>query len=75
MSRLASDIKTEYRVQWTPCPTAYNQTRVLFVIATSKEDAEAIAKDHIERKLGIAGWIKFETGPSSRVPPGHVVGE
>jgi len=63
----------EYRVQWTRCPTAYNETHVLFVSAGSADDAEAIAKDHVERKLGVGGWLKFEVTPVKAVPPGCVL--
>jgi hypothetical protein len=63
----------EYRVQWTKCPTAYNTTHVLFVEAGTPADAEAVARNHIERKLGVGGWIKFEVAPVEPVPAGRVL--
>ena len=63
----------EFRVEWTKCPTAYNATNVLFIEANSKEDAEAVARDHIERKLGIGDWLKIVVTEPVQVPAGRVV--
>ena len=62
----------EYEVQWTPCPTAYNETRVIFIEAANPDDAKEIARDHIKRRHGIGGWIKFEIKESVPVPSGRV---
>lgn len=44
----------EFRVEWCKYPTNYNERRVLFVTAASKADAEAVARDHIERRYGVS---------------------
>jgi hypothetical protein len=64
----------EFKVKWTLCPTAYNPTQVLFVEAADAAAAEAIARDHIERKHGVGGWVKFETVPAEAPPAGRVLG-
>lgn len=61
----------EYRIQWTQCPTAYNDSHILFVEAANPADALAIARDHIERKFGV-NWLKLEVGESPSVPAGKV---
>ena len=43
----------EYKVSWTRYPTAFNDTRVLFIEAESPEAAREIAKDHVERHCGV----------------------
>jgi hypothetical protein len=45
----------------------------MFVEATTPNDAEAIARNHIERTTGITGWIKFETDQAPQVPAGRVL--
>ncbi len=64
---------TEYRVKWCQCPTAHHATQVLFVEAANEVDAQAIARDHIERRLHIE-WIKFDSvDPAPAVPAGRVI--
>jgi hypothetical protein len=66
---------TEYRVKWVECPTANHTSRVVFVKAIDKSGAKAIAKDHIERKRGVA-WFKIEAVEETEpLPLGEVVGE
>jgi hypothetical protein len=64
----------EYRVKWTQVPTAYNPSHVVFIEAASPQDAEAIARDHIERTHGVGSWIVFEVSESVAVPAGKVIG-
>lgn len=44
---------TEFRIEWQACPRVHNPRQVLFVNAEDVSDAEAVARDHIERTLGL----------------------
>ena len=63
----------EFKVVWTKCPTAYNEPRSLFIEAGNEDDAKEIARDHIERTFGVAGWIKFEVSEAKKPPIGRVI--
>lgn len=64
----------EYRVNFARMPTAYNPWRVLFVQAATAEDAEEVAREHLERTEGFS-MLKFrdieEVKPRT---PGRVIG-
>jgi len=49
----------EFKVTWTVCPTAYNDPRVFFVTAATREDADKLACNHIERRYGCA-WFSID---------------
>jgi hypothetical protein len=40
----------QFRVTWQQKPYAYNPKRVVFVRAKSSEDAQILAKNHIEQQ-------------------------
>ena len=63
----------EYELEWTQCPTAYNDKNVLFIEARNKEDARTLAEDHIKRDRGI-GWFKIDgVTETKKMPEGGVV--
>lgn len=67
-------IEFEFRVKWQACPRIHNPSRVLFVVAGSKEDAEAVAKDHIERTAGISWFVIDEVTVYVKPTGGRVLG-
>jgi hypothetical protein len=71
-----ADETKEWRVRWCKTPTNYNPTQVLFVEAESKEDAKAIAKDHIERTHGLDAFsfVLYDAKEPDPVPKGRVIG-
>jgi len=44
----------EFRVEWRKLPFSNHSKRVMFVLAATANDAQALAIDHIERKQGLA---------------------
>ena len=60
----------EYRVLWMKRHSFVSQ--VVFVEAGSVEDARAIARDHIERTMGIAGFTISSINESKPAPRGKV---
>lgn len=50
----------EYRIKWCQCPHVHHDTKVMFVEATTEDDARKIARNHIERKFGIE-WFTIQT--------------
>lgn len=62
----------EYRVVWQQCPHNSYDSRVLFVEAGSKDDAEKIARDHIERRFGIEWFSVRDITPTKPIPFGRV---
>jgi len=63
----------EYRITWQQCPTAYHPLRVLFIESDSKENANAIATDYIERKHGIGWFVIQSCEVYARPSSGHVM--
>lgn len=62
----------EYRICWQQCPHIQHSTKILFVEAETPEDALLIARDHIERKFGIA-WFSLHTcDETTPIPAGRV---
>jgi len=59
----------EFRVVWIACPHVQHVPKVMFVEATDKQDAEAIARDRIERTQGIE-WLTIRSvEPAKPAPP------
>lgn len=46
----------EFRVCWQTRPHVHSTKSVMFVIAKTKEAAEHVARDEIERRHGIDAW-------------------
>lgn len=62
----------EYRVTWQACPHVHHPVRVLFVEAGSVEDAQKIARNHVERNMGLE-WFTIKTVTEAEaVPAGSV---
>ena len=64
---------TEYRLEYCRCPHVQHYWQVMFIKAASADDAKAIARDHIERKLGWEWFSIRNVAPSKPVPMGEVV--
>jgi hypothetical protein len=62
----------EYRIEWCQCPTNYHDPGVLFIEAGTPDDAEQIARNHIERKFRIEWFVIRDVSLSKPTPPGHV---
>ena len=65
---------TEYKVEWTQCPTAHNHPKVLFIEAQNEKDARVLAKDYIERNFGIGRSVIDKVTEAKKMPEGGVVG-
>jgi hypothetical protein len=65
----------EYRIQWRHTDSrGYPRERILFVEANSTDDAEIIARHHIERNLGIEELEIASVDEVKPLPPGRVLG-
>jgi hypothetical protein len=64
----------EYRVKWCQCPHVHHSTQVLYVKAATADDAKVLARDHIERKLGIEWLSIFDATEAKPMPAGEVIG-
>lgn len=63
----------EWRVIWQECPHVHHPSRVLYVEAATKEDADKIARDHVERKFGISWFSIHSISQAEPVPAGKVL--
>jgi hypothetical protein len=63
---------TEFRVVWQECPHNHHPKRVLFVEAASRDDAKALARDHVERRFGIEWFTIHEITTAPPMPSGKV---
>lgn len=64
----------EYRVVWHQCPHVRHDAHVLFVEAGSEDDAIAIVRNHVERKLGVEWFTIKDVRLAKPVPAGQVLG-
>lgn len=66
----------EYRIKWQQRPYIQTLPQVMFVEANTVEEAQLVAKDHIERSYGIASYgidsVELYTRPPGRVLGGSV---
>ena len=63
---------SEFRITWYE-PTKRNILRVLFVEAGQAANAEAVARDYIERHYGLAHFVIAGVKLAEVVPAGRVV--
>jgi hypothetical protein len=62
----------EFRISWCARPTNFNSPRVFFVEAANKDDAENIARNHIERKFGVSWFNIDDVSETKPIPAGKV---
>lgn len=66
----------EFRVTWQQYPFNYHEAHVLFIEAGSADDAKLIARDHVQRRLGLAGseFQVRQVEEAAPPPAGRVLG-
>lgn len=62
----------EFRVIWQQCPHARHDKHVLFVDTDALDNAEVLARDHIERHYGIEWFTIHDITFAPAMPAGTV---
>lgn len=63
----------EWRAEWALTPVRRNLREVTYLEARHVEDAETLARDHIERTTGIADFKILSIHEVKELPEGGVI--